>query len=62
MIAFAGILFTAGCQDSRGGNIPYDRVLAAPDPPTIQALDANYKIAPLDKLTIKVFRSEEVSG
>jgi polysaccharide export outer membrane protein len=61
-LAVAGALFTTGCQDSRGGSIPYDRVLAAPDPPRIQALDANYKIAPLDKLTIKVFRSEEVSG
>lgn len=60
--AVAAALLASGCQDSRGGSIPYDRVLAAPDVPTIQALDANYKIAPLDELTIKVFKSEEVSG
>jgi len=58
----AGAILTAGCADSRGGTIPYDRALAAPDAPKIQALDANYKIAPLDKLTIKVFKSDDISG
>jgi polysaccharide export outer membrane protein len=33
-----------------------------PDAPKIQALDANYKIAPLDKLTIKVFKSDDITG
>ena len=45
----------AGCADTRGGTIPYDQPLAMPDPPTVQALDADYKIAPLDKLTVKLF-------
>jgi polysaccharide export outer membrane protein len=49
-------------MDTRGGSIPYDQVLAAPDAPKIQALDENYKIAPLDKLTIKVFKSDEITG
>lgn len=57
----AAILATS-CADTRGGSIPYDRPLALPDEPKIQALDANYKIAPLDKLTIKVFKSDELSG
>jgi polysaccharide export outer membrane protein len=51
-----------GCADTRGGSIPYDRALAAPDAPTIQTLGENYKIAPLDKLSIKVFKADELSG
>ena len=61
LIAVAAVLVT-GCADTRGGSIPYDRSLAMPDAPTVQALSENYKIAPLDKLAIKVFRSEELSG
>lgn len=57
-----GALVVAGCADTRGGSIPYDRTLAMPDAPKIQALDSNYKIAPLDKLTIKVFKSDDITG
>lgn len=62
--AFAAVaaLLTAGCADTRGGTIPYDRPLAMPDAPTIQTLSENYKIAPLDTLTIKVFKSDEMTG
>ena len=52
----------AGCADTRGGTIPYDRPLAAPDEVTFQTLGANYKIAPMDKLAIKVFRMSDLSG
>ncbi|WP_155263595.1 polysaccharide biosynthesis/export family protein [Sphingomonas segetis] len=52
----------AGCADTRGGTIPYDRPLAAPDAPTVQALESNYHISPLDKVSIKVFKGEEISG
>lgn len=55
-------ILTSACADSRGGSIPYDRQLSLPDEPKIQTLDANYKIAPLDKLTIKVFKSDDLSG
>lgn len=61
-LALAAALLTTGCADSRGGTIPYDRALATPDVPKIETLDANYRIAPLDKITIKVFKSEEISG
>ncbi len=54
-------LCTASCADTRGGTIPYDRALATPDAPKFP-LDSNYKIAPLDKLTIKVFKSDDISG
>jgi polysaccharide export outer membrane protein len=52
----------AGCADTRGGPIPYDRQLAAPDAPQLTTLGTNYKIAPMDKLAIKVFKSEDLTG
>ena len=58
----AGSVLCAGCSDTRGGTIPYDRVLAAPDTQTVQTLSENYRIAPLDKLSIKVFKAEDLSG
>ena len=64
LVAFAAIavLITAGCADTRGGSIPYDRPLAAPDALPIQTLSENYRIAPLDKLAIKVFKADDLSG
>jgi polysaccharide export outer membrane protein len=53
---------TTACADTRGGSIPYDRALAAPDEPTIETLPQNYKIAPMDTLTIKVFKADDLSG
>jgi polysaccharide export outer membrane protein len=58
----AGLFLLAGCADTRGGTIPYDRPLAAPDEPRIVALESNYKIAPMDQLGIKVFKSEDLTG
>lgn len=58
----AALCLLAGCADTRGGTIPYERVLAAPDEPKIVALPSNYKIAPMDKITIKVFKAEDLSG
>jgi polysaccharide export outer membrane protein len=60
VIAAASIL--VGCADTRGGTIPYGQVLAPPDPPNLQVLETNYKIAPLDKLSIKVFKADDLSG
>lgn len=52
----------AGCTDSRGGPIPYGQRMAAPDAPSLATLESDYKIAPMDKLEIKVFKSEDLSG
>jgi polysaccharide export outer membrane protein len=57
-LALAGVLLAAGCADTRGGSIPYDHPLAAPDQQTFQTLPQDYKIAPLDKLSIKLFGEE----
>lgn len=62
VLAAVAVFATTGCMDSRGGVIPYDRALAAPDERQAQVLEANYKISPLDKLSIKVFKADEISG
>lgn len=56
-----GILL-AGCADTRGGTIPYNVSLPAPDAPAVTALPADYKIAPMDTLTVNVFRVQDLSG
>ena len=61
-LSVAVATFLTGCADSRGGPIPYDRQLAEPDAPQLTALSSNYKIAPMDKLAVKVFKSEDISG
>jgi len=55
-------LLTASCADTRGGTLPYDHPLPAPDQQTFQTLPEDYKIAPMDMLTIKVFKADELSG
>ena len=57
-----GMLLLAACADTRGGSIPYDKPLVAPDEVTFQTLGVDYKIAPMDKLAIKVFRMEDLTG
>lgn len=52
----------AACSDQRGGTIPYGQALPVPDSPRLVALESNYKIAPMDQLAIKVFKSEDLSG
>ena len=56
------IVLLGGCADTRGGAIPYDKPLAAPDAPHFATLESDYKIAPMDKLGIKVFKMEDLSG
>jgi polysaccharide export outer membrane protein len=56
-------LAMASCTDTRGGSIPYNvSDFGAPDSPTPQALANDYKIAPMDTLTIKVFGLADLSG
>jgi polysaccharide biosynthesis/export protein len=62
VVSLLGLLLLAACADTRGGSIPYDRPLAAPDEVTFQTLGANYKIAPMDKLAVKVFKMDDLSG
>ena len=58
----AALLLVAACADTRGGPIAYQQTFAAPDAPSLQTLATNYKIAPMDKLAIRVFKSDDLSG
>jgi polysaccharide export outer membrane protein len=62
VLSFIASALLAGCADTRGGSIPYDRPLAAPDETKFQTLESDYKIAPMDKLAIKVFKMDDLSG
>src|SRR6266576_2890892 len=62
VVSIAGTILVAGCADTRGGSIPYDKPFAAPDEVKFQTLETNYKIAPMDKLGIKVFKMDDLSG
>ncbi|MGN6850526.1 MAG: polysaccharide biosynthesis/export family protein [Sphingomicrobium sp.] len=55
-------ILLAGCADTRGGTIPYDKLLPAPDAVAFKTLPEGYKIAPMDKLGIKVFKMDDLSG
>lgn len=57
------LLPLAGCADKRGGPIPYDvKTFGAPDAPTVVPLEQGYRIAPLDTLSVKVFKMPDLSG
>lgn len=58
---FAALL--ASCA-SRGGPIPYDTTgsFRPPDSPRTVALESGYKIAPMDTVSVKVFRQPDLSG
>jgi polysaccharide export outer membrane protein len=60
--SIAATAFLAACADTRGGPIPYDRPFAAPDAPSLTTLATDYKIAPMDKLAIKVFKADDFTG
>ena len=64
--ALAGLcaaLAVSGCADKRGGPIPYNvSDFGQPDLPKVATLEENYRIAPLDTLTIKVFKMTDLSG
>ena len=62
LLALESALLLAGCADTRGGPIAYNQSFAPPDAPTLQTLESNYKIAPMDKLAIKVFKQDDLTG
>lgn len=53
----------AACADKRGGPIPYDvGSFGVPDSPAVVPLEQNYRIAPLDTLSIRVFKMTDLTG
>lgn len=60
---FAAMALLVGCADKRGGPIPYNvGTFGAPDAPTVVPLEQGYRIAPLDTVTVKVFKMADLSG
>ena len=56
-------LALVGCADRPGGPIPYNvSNFGVPDSPQLVPLEAGYKIAPMDTLTVKVFKMPDLSG
>jgi polysaccharide export outer membrane protein len=56
-------LLLAGCSDKPGGPIPYNvSGFGTPDAPQLVPLEAGYKIAPMDTLTVKIFKMPDLSG
>lgn len=61
--AVLALLTLSACADRRGGPIPYNvATFGAPDAPTVVPLEQGYRIAPLDTLTVKVFKLPDLSG
>ena len=57
-----GLLVLAACADKPGGPIPYNVALPPPDQVRPLTLEQNYRIAPLDTLTVNIFRQKDLSG
>jgi polysaccharide export outer membrane protein len=62
LVAAAASLALAACADHAGGPIAYNVPLAAPDAPAIESLGTDYRIEPLDTVTLKVFQADTLSG
>jgi polysaccharide biosynthesis/export protein len=62
LAAAAAAFLLAACADSAGGPIPYNVALGSPDAPTLAPLGSDYRIAPMDTVTVKVFKSEDLTG
>jgi polysaccharide export outer membrane protein len=57
------VLALGGCTDSRGGPIAYSPAdFGAPDTPKLATLENDYRIGPMDTVTIKVFKMPDLSG
>ena len=61
-LLIGALLLAAGCADKPGGPIAYDVALPPPDQPRLLTLEQDYRIAPLDTLTVTVFRMKDLSG
>ena len=61
--ALCALALLSGCSDGRGGPIAYNPgTFSAPDAPTVVPLGQGYRIAPLDTVSVKVFKMPDLSG
>ena len=65
MAAAAGLvsILATGCADTRGGPIQYQvSNFGAPDSTTAAPIEENYRIAPMDTLSIRIFGMPDLTG
>jgi polysaccharide export outer membrane protein len=63
LIILGVIVGVAACSDSRGGPIPYNvQSFGLPDAPKVVPLEENYRIAPLDVVSVRVFKMADLTG
>ncbi|MBA2467626.1 MAG: polysaccharide export protein [Sphingomonas sp.] len=59
----AAVMLLGACADKRGGPIAYSPgSFGAPDTPKLATLESDYRIAPMDTVSIKVFKMPDLSG
>ena len=61
-LVIPALALLSACGGGPGGLIPYNVALKTPDAPTIVPLEQGYRIAPLDTVTVKVFKLPDLSG
>ena len=61
-LLICGLPALSACAGGGGSTIPSNIVLSAPDAPAIVPLEQGYRIAPLDTVTVKVFKLPDLSG
>ena len=63
LICAVALMSVTGCADKRGGPIPYSvSSFGTPDAPTVASLESGYRIAPMDTVSVKVFKMPDLSG
>ena len=62
MMVGLAMLSLAGCAGTRGGPIPYNvSNFGTPDAPKVTAINDNYKLGPLDTVSVTVFQVADIS-
>lgn len=58
------VILASACASTRGGPIAYDDkgIFRAPDAPSVATVESGYRIAPMDTVSVKVFRMPDLSG
>lgn len=63
LLVIPATLLLAACADRPGGPIPYNvSNFGTPDAPELVPLEAGYRIAPMDTVTVKVFKMPDLTG
>ena len=63
LASIAMLLLSTGCASTRSDEVVYSTDgFAAPDSPSIEMIASDYRIAPLDKLSVNVFQVQQLSG